>query len=74
MSAVEITSGRLREPEHPSADPWSVVSVVIGDVAGRGIKSKFGDLSEPARSAADLLSALGVTPVIPPDDAPEAGS
>lgn len=68
MSAVDVDAGRLREPEHPSADPWSVVHLIVSDLASHGVKSRFGaeaDFGAAVAAAAGLLTALGVTPAVP---------
>ena len=76
MNAVEITdAGRLREPEHPAADPWGIVHVVAADLAAHGIKRQFGaeaDFGKAAIAAAALLEALAVRPLIRDDDEPTA--
>jgi len=75
VSAVDVDGGRLREPEHPSADPWSVVHLIVSDLASHGVKSRFGaeaDFGAAAVAAAELLTALGVTPVLA--DSQPAGS
>lgn len=68
MNAPQIASGPIREPAHPTCDPWSIVSVVIHHLAATATKSKFGDLRGAVQAAADLLVALDVEPVISPDD------
>jgi hypothetical protein len=63
--------GRLREPAHPSADPWAIVHVIVADLAAHGIKSRFGaeaDFGQAATAAAALLSALDVRPLVRDDD------
>ena len=63
--------GGSREPAHPQADPWSVVTVIMHDLSAHGIKSRYGseaDLGEAAGHAAALLEALGVAAVIPDDE------
>jgi hypothetical protein len=76
VNGVEITDlERLREPEHPAADPWGIVHVVAHDLSAHGIKSRFGseaDFGHAAVAAAGLLSALGVQPLVS-DDEPPAG-
>jgi hypothetical protein len=73
VTAVTIADpGQLREPAHPAADPWSVVSVIIHDLASHAIKSSYGpdaDFGRAAIAAARLLEALGVQPLIRDDDA-----
>jgi hypothetical protein len=62
---------RLREPEHPTEDPWRIVSRVVADLGHSGIKSRFGSearFGEAAQHAAALLDALDVQPVIPDEE------
>jgi len=74
VSAPEITDpGRLRTPQHPAADPWSVVHLIVSDLAAHGVKTRFGpeaDFGAAAQAAAEILIALGVRPVVPDDTPP----
>jgi hypothetical protein len=73
VTAAEITDpGRLRAPEHPSADPWGIVDLIAHDLAAHGIKSRFGpeaDFGRAAIAAAGVLEALAVLPLVR-DDGP----
>jgi hypothetical protein len=75
VSGPQIGPSASREPEHPHADPWGIVHLVMHDLAAHGIKSRFGDEADTAtavRAAALVLDALGIRPRIPDDDKPAA--
>jgi hypothetical protein len=46
-----------------SYNPWSVVNLVFGHLADRGLHPTFSDAGDPGAHAADLLSALGIRPL-----------
>ncbi len=43
-------------------NPWSVVNLVFDHLAERGFHPVLGETGDPAAAAADLLTALGITP------------
>jgi hypothetical protein len=84
---IRESAGMLRCSDHDSVpagapgcascDQWSIVDLVTHDLSRRGIKSRFGpeaDLRAAAHAAAQLLEALGVRPVVPPDDSAVPGA
>ena len=50
------------EPEHESYNPWSIVNLVFHHLAGQGLHPVLGESGDPGGPAADLLTALGITP------------
>jgi hypothetical protein len=64
---AEFPSPALRWPGRPSADPWSVVALVMTDLMSHAVKGTFGpeaNLGAAATAASALLVALGVEPVV----------
>ena len=49
--------------EEETYNPWSVVNLVFHDLAAQGLHPVLGEAGDPGRSAAELLRALGITPV-----------
>lgn len=49
--------------EDETYNPWSVVNLVFHDLAAQGLHPVFGEAGDPGRPAAELLRALGITPV-----------
>lgn len=49
--------------EDETYNPWSVVNLVFHDLAAQGLHPAFGEAGDPGRPAAELLRALGITPV-----------
>jgi len=49
--------------EEETYNPWSVVNLVFHDLARQGLHPVLGEAGDPGRSAAELLRALGITPV-----------
>jgi hypothetical protein len=43
-------------------NPWSIVNLVFGHLAGEGLHPVLGDAGDPGVPAADLLRALGIRP------------
>ena len=43
-------------------NPWSVVNLVFGHLAGQGLHPTMGDSGDPGAAAAELLKCLGITP------------
>ena len=65
---TEFPSPALRWPGRPSADPWSVVALVMADLMTHAVKGTFGaeaNLGAAATAASALLVALGVEPLVP---------
>jgi hypothetical protein len=50
------------EPEHESYNPWSIVNLVFHHLAAQGLHPVLGESGDPGTPAADLLTALGITP------------
>ncbi|MCP2182276.1 hypothetical protein [Prauserella alba] len=42
--------------------PWTVVNVVFSHLAEQGLHPELGEAGDPGAPAAELLSALGITP------------
>jgi hypothetical protein len=64
---AEFPSPALRWPERPTADPWSVVALVMADLMAHAIKGTFGpeaNLGAAVTAASALLVSLGVEPVV----------
>lgn len=73
LRAGERVEGLAAGPAEPPCDPWSIVDLVTNDLSRRGIKTRFGaesDLVGAARSAAQLLQALGLRPISPDEADP----
>jgi len=49
--------------EDETYNPWSVVNLVFHDLAAQGLHPVLGESGDPGRPAAELLRALGITPV-----------
>jgi hypothetical protein len=49
--------------EDETYNPWSVVNLVFHDLAAQGLHPVLGEAGDPGRPAAELLRALGITPV-----------
>jgi hypothetical protein len=49
--------------EDETFNPWSVVNLVFHDLAAQGLHPVLGEAGDPGRPAAELLRALGITPV-----------
>lgn len=49
--------------EDETYNPWSVVNLVFNDLAAQGLHPVLGETGDPGRPAAELLHALGITPV-----------
>jgi hypothetical protein len=65
---AQFPSPALRWPGRPTADPWSVVALVMTDLMSHAVKGSFGaeaNLGAAATAASALLVSLGVEPVIP---------
>ena len=65
---AEFPSPALPWPGRPTADPWSVVALVMSDLTTHAIKGTFGaeaNLGAAATAASALLVSLGVEPVVP---------
>jgi hypothetical protein len=61
----------MREPARPQADPWSVVTFVMHDLAAHGIKNRYGpetSLQGAVMAATALLESLGVAAVVEDDE------
>ncbi|WP_199433437.1 hypothetical protein [Qaidamihabitans albus] len=52
------------EPAEETYSPWTLVNVVFGHLAERGLHPTLGDSGDPAEPAAALLRALGITPAM----------
>ncbi|MGH3432736.1 MAG: hypothetical protein ACRDQB_07865 [Thermocrispum sp.] len=50
--------------EHPEEtyNPWTVVNLVFGHLAEKGLHPVLGESGDPGEPAAALLRALGITP------------
>ena len=46
-------------------NPWSVVHLVFDHLSGQGLHPVLGESGDPSVPAAQLLRALGITPVDP---------
>ena len=46
-------------------NPWTVVNVVFSHLVDEGLHPVLGEAGDPSRPAAELLTALGVTPGVP---------
>jgi hypothetical protein len=60
----------MREPARPQCDPWTVVNVVLHDLASHGVKNHYGaeaSLGGAVMAAAALLESLGVAAVVADD-------
>jgi hypothetical protein len=53
---------RLMEEGDETYNPWSIVNLVFGHLAGAGLHPVLGEAGDPGGPAADLLRALGITP------------
>lgn len=53
----------------PTFDPWGVVNLVMFELSRQGIKTRYQghELGDAKRAAEDLLTAFGITPLVPPD-------
>lgn len=63
---AEFPSPALRWPGRPTADPWSVVALVMSDLMSHAVKGTFGpeaNLGAAVTAATALLVSLGVEPV-----------
>lgn len=51
---------------HPTYDPYSLVNLVMQELARRGVKSRFWgeEIGDAVKAAEDMLCALGVAPVV----------
>lgn len=49
--------------EDETYNPWSVVNLVFHDLAAQGLHPVLGEAGDPGGPAAELLRALGITPV-----------
>jgi hypothetical protein len=45
-------------------NPWTIVNLVFRHLAKEGLHPVLGDAGDPGQPAADLLTALGITPDI----------
>ncbi|HEY2204790.1 MAG TPA: hypothetical protein VGH99_09990 [Pseudonocardia sp.] len=46
-----------------SYNPWTVVNLVFGHLADRGLHPTFSDAGDPGQHAAELLRTLGIHPL-----------
>ena len=44
-------------------NPWSIVNLVFRHLADEGLHPVLGESGDPGKPAAELLTALGITPV-----------
>jgi hypothetical protein len=74
VTRIEIADPtRLRVPEHPTADPWGIVHLVMTDLAAHGIKFRYGPdvrFGLAAVAAGRLLEVLHVRSLVRDDDPP----
>lgn len=52
------------EPMEETYNPWSVVNLVFRHLAEEGLHPVLGETGDPGAPAAQLLRALGITPVV----------
>ena len=45
-------------------NPWTIVNLVFGHLVEQGYHPVLGDSGHPGEPAAQLLRALGITPVV----------
>jgi hypothetical protein len=57
------TISRVSQGSPESYNPWSVVNLVFGHLADRGLHPTFSDAGDPGTHAAELLRALGIRPL-----------
>lgn len=50
------------EPSEETYNPWTIVNVVFGHLAGQGLHPTLGAAGDPGEPAAALLRALGIRP------------
>jgi hypothetical protein len=50
--------------ENETYNPWTIVNVVFTHLAEQGYHPVLGESGHPGEPAAQLLRALGITPVI----------
>ena len=51
------------EPQAETYNPWSIVNLVFRHLADEGLHPILGESGDPGKPAAELLRALGVTPL-----------
>jgi hypothetical protein len=45
-----------------TCNPWSIVNLVFRHLADQGLHPVLGEAGDPGKPAAELLTALGITP------------
>jgi len=50
--------------ENESYNPWTIVNVVFTHLVEQGYRPVLGESGHPGEPAAQLLRALGITPVV----------
>jgi hypothetical protein len=55
------------EPLEETYSPWTIVNVVFGHLAERGLHPTLGETGDPGKPAAELLRALGISPTLQGD-------
>jgi hypothetical protein len=49
-------------PMEETYNPWSIVHLVFRHLADQGLHPVLGEAGDPGKPAAELLTALGITP------------
>jgi hypothetical protein len=59
---VQPEQAQSETPSDETFNPWSVVNLVFGHLAGQGLHPTLGAGGDPGAPAAELLECLGITP------------